>query len=293
VELLYVREYYLKANLSAARQAYGRQILAQAGPGSNTDLQPQGLFYGLLLTGMEENALLSRGLLWLKAAGVEKLYAALALLALALWAWSIKTRARGSQTPYFYSVFTMGLTVMGLEMVVLILFQLTLGFLYGQLGLLLAAFMAGMAGGSYLAGDRLARGAPAQAMALWSQGGLGLLMLILGAGLPWLLRQPYLREEGWGQLIFTAILVSTGLLSGAVFAAQGELCRQHGATLSQSAGRLYAVDLLGATLGTLGMSFLVIPCFGPAQALFLGAAWNASAVLLLLAVKPPPAGMMT
>jgi spermidine synthase len=293
VELLYVREYYLKANLSIARQAYGRQILAQAGPGSNTDLQPQGLFYGLLLTGMEENALLSRGLLWLKAAGVEKLYAALALLALALWAWSIKIRARGSQIPYFYSVFTMGLTVMGLEMVVLILFQLTLGFLYGQLGLLLAAFMAGMAGGSYLAGDRLARGAPAQAMALWSQGGLGLLMLILGVGLPWLLRQPYLREEGWSQLIFTAILISGGLLSGAVFAAQSELCRQHGATLSQSAGRLYAVDLLGATLGTLGMSFLVIPCFGPAQALFLGAAWNASAVLLLLAVKPPPVGMMT
>lgn len=177
----------------------------------------------------------------------------------------------------------MGLTVMGLEMVVLILFQLTLGFLYGQLGLLLAAFMAGLAGGSYLAGDRLARGAPAQTLALWSQGGLSLLMLILGLSLPWLLRWPYLRENGWGQLTFAAILISAGLLSGAVFAVQGELCQQQGAALSLSAGRLYAMDLLGATLGTLGMSFLVIPCFGPAQALFLGAAWNASAVLLLVA----------
>ncbi len=173
LELLYIREYYLKANLSAARQAYGSQILAQAGPDINTDLKPQGLFYGLLLTGTEENGLLSRGLLWLKQAGVGKLYAGLVLISLALWAWSFKAGARGQQTPYLYSVFTMGLTVMGLEMVVLILFQMTLGYLYGQLGLLLAAFMAGMAGGSYLTGGRLARGAPAQRIGLMQPGWSG------------------------------------------------------------------------------------------------------------------------
>ena len=115
-------------------------------------------------------------------------------------------------------------------------------------------------------------------------------MLALGLSLPWLLRLPYLREDGWGQLIFAVILISAGLLSGVVFAAQGELCQQHGAALSLTAGRLYAVDLLGATLGTLGVSFLVIPCFGPAQTLFLCAALNASAVFLLVGdtVAPCP-----
>jgi spermidine synthase len=198
-----------------------------------------------------------------------------------LWLWKFKAGARAHQTPFLYSVFTMGVTVMGLEMVVLILFQVTLGYLYGQLGLMLAAFMAGMAGGSYLAGVHLARGAPARALALISQGLLTLLMLSLGLSLSWLLRWPYIRENGWGQLIFALILVGAGLLSGIVFAAQGELCQDSGTALSLTAGRLYAVDLLGATLGTLGISFLVIPCFGPAQALFLGAAWNASAVFLL------------
>ena len=291
LDLLYVREYYLRANLSAPRRAYAGHILAQAGSEINTDLKPQGLFYGLLLTGAEENGLLSQGVLWLRQAGVGKLYATLALLVLALWAWSLTTRSRGRQTTCLYSVFTMGLTVMGLEMVVLILFQLTLGYLYGQLGLLLAAFMAGLAGGSYLTGGRLARGAPAHTMALGSQGGLTLLMFTLALSLPWLLGWPYLREDGWGQLIFAVILISAGLLSGAVFAAQGELCQHHGAALSLSAGRLYAVDLLGATLGTLGMSFLIIPCFGPAQALFLSAALNASAVFLLLVTRRavPPA----
>ncbi len=281
VELFYVREYYLRANLSSARRAYARQVLDQAGPEVNTDLRPQGLFFGLLLTGMEENGLLPRGLLWLKQLGVCRLYAALVLIALSLWGWSRGVGFLGQQAPYLYSVFVMGLTVMGLEMVVLILFQVTLGYLYGQLSLLLAAFMAGMAGGSYLAGVWLARGAPARRLAVSSQGGLALLMSALGLALPRLLGLPYLREDGWGQLIFAVILISAGLLSGAVFAAQGELCQQHGAALSLSAGRLYAVDLLGATLGTLGMSLLIIPCFGPDQALFLGAALNASAVLVL------------
>ena len=95
------------------------------------------------------------------------------LITLALWAWGFKAGARGQQTPYLYSVFTMGLTVMGMEMVVLILFQVTLGYLYGQLSLLLAAFMAGMAGGSYLTGSRLARGAqpkesPSSARVVWA-----------------------------------------------------------------------------------------------------------------------------
>ncbi len=251
------------------------------------------------------------------------MYISLMLITLALWAWSFIPKAKnfflhfslsprgervrvrgelngtsgndyeagfdGRQMTYLYSVFTMGLTVMGLEMVVLILFQTALGYLYGQLGLLLAGFMAGMAGGAYLTGSRLDRGVSARAarkVAVIGQGFLGLLMLILGLSLPWLLRWPYLQEDGWGQLIFTAILVSAGLLSGGIFALQADLSRHQGSALSLSAGRLYAVDLLGATLGTLGMSLFIIPCFGPAQALFLGAALNASAVFLLLSARP-------
>jgi spermidine synthase len=281
IDLLYVRDYFVKANLSPGHQAYAREILAKAGSDVNTDLLPKGLFYGLVLTGTESGSLLSRSLLWLKQEGIGKIYVCLVLLALALWALSSQAGPRGRQIPFLFSVFTMGLTVMGLEMVVLILFQTALGYLYGQLGLLLAGFMAGMGGGAYLAGSRLHRGTSAARLALVSQGGLGFLMFILGAGLPWLLRWHYSQAEGWGQLIFAAILISAGLLSGVVFAVQGELSQQHGTALVLSAGRLYAVDLLGATLGTLGMSLLIIPCFGPAHALFLGAAWNAAAILLL------------
>ena len=284
LDLLYVREYYLQANLAPARLALAQQLLHQPEAPVNTDERPWGLYYGLLLAGLEADSWLPRVLLGLRQTGVGNLYAALALLTLAIWLWSWRHRRRRGQLPFLYSVFTMGLGVMGLEMVVLILFQVTLGYLYGQLSLLLAAFMVGMAGGSYLAGVGLARGMAARWLAWGCQAGLAVLMGLLGFSLPGLLRLSWLREDVWGQMTFALILIAGGLLAGGVFAAQAEMSRQQGATLALSAGRLYAVDLLGATLGTLGVGFLLLPCFGPAQALFLGAAWQASALLVGLSI---------
>ncbi len=285
LDLLYVREYYLRANLSPARLAYAQQMLQVPEVIINTDGRPWGLYYGLLLAGLEADSWLPQVLRGLRQVGMGNLYAALVLLTVAIWLWSWRQRRRGGQLPYVYAVFTMGVGVMALEMVVLILFQVTLGYLYGQLSLLLAAFMVGMAGGAYLAGAGLARGTPARPLAWGCQAGLAVLLGALGTSLPWLLNLPWLREDGWGQLSFALILLLGGLLAGGVFAAQAEMSRQQGATLALSAGQLYAVDLLGATLGTLGVGFLLIPCFGPAQALIIGAAAQVSAVLVGVTIR--------
>ena len=81
----------------------------------------------------------------------------------------------------------MGLGTMALEILVLVLYQIRLGSLYQQLGLLIAAFMAGMAAGSAAVcrwtgrargGPRLLAGLQgglavlAAALALWLQGGI-------------------------------------------------------------------------------------------------------------------------
>jgi len=290
LDLLYVREYYFRANFSPDRLAFARQMLAVPGISSNTDGRPWGLYYGLLLAGLEADSYLPRVLRRLQQLGMGRLYVALALLTGAIWLWSWRQRYRGGQMPFIYSVFTMGVGVMALEMVVLILFQVTLGYLYGQLSLLLAAFMVGMAGGAYLAGAGLSRGIAARPLAWGCQAGLAAILGFLGVSLPWLLTLPWLRADGWGQLSFALILLAGGLLAGGVFAAQAEMSRQQGAALALSAGRLYAVDLLGATVGTLGIGFLLIPCFGPAQALLSGAAFQASAVLVGLTIRGPAPG---
>ena len=125
LDLLYIRDYYLKANFSPGRLAYAGNILAQAEFDLNTDLQPQGLFYGLVLTGTETGSVLSRGLLWLKESGMVNIYLGLIGLTVILAAVNYRSGRGAQQMLYLYCVLTMGLTVMGLEMVVLILFQTT------------------------------------------------------------------------------------------------------------------------------------------------------------------------
>ncbi|MGQ9921973.1 MAG: hypothetical protein ACUVRZ_11695, partial [Desulfobacca sp.] len=288
LDLLYVREYYLRANLTPARLAFAQQMLAMPEVNINTDAQPWSLYYSLLLTGLEADSWLPQVLMGLQQVGVGRLYIALGLLTGALGLWSWRARQRRGQVSCGYSVFSMGVGVMALEMVVLILFQVTLGYLYGQLSLLLAAFMVGMAAGASLTGAALGRGLAAWPLAWGCQAGLGVILAALGVALPSLLTLPWLREDGWGQLSFALLLLVGGLLAGGVFAAQAEMSRQQGAALALSAGRLYAVDLLGATVGTLGLGFLLIPCFGPAQALLCGAAVQASALLVGLTVRGAP-----
>ena len=50
-------------------------------------------------------------------------------------------------------------------------------------------------------------------------------------------------------------------------------------------GLLYGADLLGATLGTLGVSLLVLPVWGILPALYLVAVLHAGAGLLLLGTR--------
>ncbi len=282
LDLLYVREYYWRTALTPQRLAAAQQALSDPAVGRNRDDHPRGVFYGLMLAGLEADSFLPRLLPWLDRLWPGTVYLGLSGLTLVLL--FVRRHWPAGQTGPLYSVFAVGVAAMGLEMVVLILFQVTLGYVYGQLSLLLAAFMLGLAGGAAGAGAGLARGWRAQRLGSGCQIGLSVLLTALAAMLPRLLEVPWLRAEGWGQLSFASLLLAGGLLSGAVFAAQGDLLGRRGETAA-GAGRLYAVDLLGATVGTVGLSFLIIPCWGPAQALFLAAAWNASAAAVTLAAN--------
>ncbi len=285
LSLLYVREYYLRAQLSPGRLAQVQQLLRQPTKDINTDAQPLGLLYGLILAGQEAESFLPTILNWLRERGSSSLYLALALLTLGIWLGSGYRCLPSRRLPSFYSVFAMGAAMMGLEMVILIIFQLTLGYLYGQMSLLLAAFMAGLAGGSFLASHVFDQGLSPRRLGLTSQAGLAVFLAMLGLSLPWLLTAPWFQAEVWGQLGFILLLGVGGLLGGSIFAAQAEVSRQAGTASVQGAGWLYAIDLLGATVGTLGVGFLLIPCFGPGQALLFVAALQGSAWLVQVAAR--------
>ena len=79
-------------------------------------------------------------------------------------------------------------------------------------------------------------------------------------------------------------MVVAGFGGGGIFAASAALWRDVQPEARGPGGKLYAADLLGATLGTLGVSLLVLPVWGILPALWLVAVLHAGAgVMALLA----------
>lgn len=285
LQLFYVREYYLFHELSPARRAYWQQILAQTDAGVNTDLSPQCYYYDLTLSWAEESSMLKDLFLRLRALPFWIIPCGLGLLTLALWRLWQRPGAR-RRGPYLYNVLVMGLGTMAMELTIIILFQIQIGFLYGQIGMLLAAFMLGMAVGSGLTPRLFSTRGRAWHLALGFQAGLALLAALLALGLPTLARFPLLNWEGWAQGFLALLLGGVGLLGGGLFASQAELLRETGTRLAISAGLLYAVDLVGATIGTLGMSLVALPLWGLRQTLFFVALLHGSALVILAPGRP-------
>ncbi len=86
---------------------------------------------------------------------------------------------------------------------------------------------------------------------------------------------------GLGVALFMA-----GVAGGAIFSlAAGALTLAGPSSPGKKAGWLYAVDLLGATLGTLGVSFLIFPVWGIIPCLCLLAALHAGAAVMMLGTR--------
>lgn len=170
-----------------------------------------------------------------------------------------------------------GLLGMILETVLILHYQMRSGVLYQDLGLLLTAFMAGLALGA-LALDRLAAAARPVGEARTYQPGPGRTTggILLGGFVclallvVWLLRD----STGWEYLPLTALLLlASGFLVAGLFAYASLLHRPDQRWVISP---LYAADLLGGCFGSVVASLLLVPVLG-----LIGAALLVSALALV------------
>lgn len=144
-----------------------------------------------------------------------------------------------------------GFSGMGLQMVILITFQLSYGSLYGKLGVVIAFFLLGSAIGA-LAAARVKQHAGA-----WF-----FIFDLLVAGLALILASGIsTTTESLSVVVFLIANGVTGFLVGAQFPVAAALFARD-ETILKSAGSLYAFDLLGAALGAMVAGSLLIPWLG-------------------------------
>ncbi len=224
----YVNQYYLAGKLTPERIDYAIGSLKEKTE-LNQDFKPVSYYYHLMF--------------WLKQFDVS-LNAILAVIAVLFLVFLFKLK------PIPFSVFAAGFAGMSLEVVVLLAFQVLYGYVYGMVGIIVAAFMAGAAVGAYwmnIKRGRMVAGDFARLVFAVSIYSLLLPFFIFG----------FSRFVG-GFPVLTAVI---GFLVGALFPLAGEL---HGknSEITHTMGLLYGVDLLGACFGALLVSAILIPVVG-------------------------------
>lgn len=149
-----------------------------------------------------------------------------------------------------------GLAGMGLEVVLLVAFQIGYGYVYQQAALIVTGFMVGAAVGAAWAGR--AGGDPARRLFLLDAGLAGTALALVPT-LPLLAAADSSFVQSAAPVLYPLLTAACGFLVGAQFPPAARLIFGE---VEETAGRLFALDLLGACLGALVVSAFGLPLLG-------------------------------
>jgi len=293
LQTLYVREYFIPFRMMPDRMAQVRELL-QPLPATpvNRDFEPIAYYFDVVLWSRQFKLGYSR---WFQAAVhiafrriVEGALAV--LLGVAFLLASAPARARRARASAAYCMAATGFTLMALQIFLLLGFQSVYGYVYHQLAILIAMFMAGIALGSWLGIRRicsserssLALPSPFRVMAATQ-----FLLALSGPALILLVRLLSRISSGTAtliaaQFVFPALAVLGGMLGGYQFPIATEIYLGDSpkASVGTGVGVLYAIDLFGGCVGALLLSTYLIPVFGFSKTAWLSAAVNLAPALL-------------
>jgi spermidine synthase len=252
----------------------------------NRDLHPLGLFRGLSYW----NALFTPALVPVFAAvGQIRLWQlGIFIMASSLCLWAlIKIRGRASGLIFPVAVGATGFVGMATDLVIVLSFQSLYGLVYHWIGLLLTAFMAGVAAGGWLSNrsvsgkrrdTRTFIGLEAAIVLFWA------LMPLVLHGLQAAIDQ--LGVLGLSQAGLFALNAVAGFFVGAQFPVANRLWLTGRGTARGAAGALYASDLVGAFLGSILVSVLLVPVLGVVATCVLAVLLKLCTLLLCVSLAP-------
>jgi len=285
IHTLYVREYFIPFRMSPDRMVQVHEWLRPA-PDTpvNRDFAPIAYYFDVILWGAQfKNGYYG----WFRDAAHFRFsriigWSLICLLGMAVVLLRVPDGTHRTRAAAAYCMAATGFTLMALEIYLLLGFQAVYGYVYHQLAILIAMFMAGIALGSGLGLARIRADAHGRFMRL-----AAVAQFMLAFSIPALLFLIVLLSQASGttsawlvaQLAFPALAVLCGMLGGYQFPVATEIYLGEGKTRS-GLGALYAVDLLGGCVGALVLSGYLIPVFGFWKTAWLSAAVNLAPALL-------------
>lgn len=282
----YVNAQYIPYKLSADRLAYIDAVYKKAGR-INSDKKPIAYLFDIMLWSTHFNqtyqSIIAK-LLWIDIKH-------LLLIPLVLAAGGIMLSRQDLRAPVSVSIITTGFSEIVFQVIVILSFQTLYGYAYYRIGLIIAAFMFGLVAGSWQAKERLKVATSSQVAALYQKIQLGIAvypLILIGAYFLFEGHKPFFFMQHFFSLIYALLPFIAGLMGGMQYplairllsVAPGRTTR-----LSTLAGRLYAADIAGASMGAIVSAALLIPLVGiHGMAVFM-AALNLAVFVWLLFVR--------
>lgn len=245
--------------LPAHEEWLARALAAAPAVPPNTDLRPVGVLAGLAYW----NELFAPGLAPFFLGLARLPYGALAAAALAVGfalAFAARCQTLGREGIAMAALALTGFGGMAADLLVIFAFQALRGYLYAQIGALVASFMAGLALGSaamarWIGGGRLQAGRAFLLVEVALVGFWALLPLAF-----WALARPF--QPRWVEVLLPALLYGVNALAGFLVGLQFPAATGLLGPSSRVAGALYAADLAGAFLGALLTAAVLVPAVG-------------------------------
>lgn len=278
--------------LDPYNKRYVLEMLRESPPvATNDDLTPVAYYY--------EQA----GWMGYYAPGIEDFYVRLGRLQLrdlalpgavvlaALLLIGAHRRGRAGYVPL--AILVTGALGMALQLCLLFAFQSYYGYVYRLVGVIIGAFMVGLAGGAMLAAGATRRASQPR-LAAWALAGTQVLIALFALALPTILgalageRHIVALSPLTALLGFPLLTAVVGMGVGVQFplatatAAWGARNREAGAGQARTAAGLYAADLIGASVGAATMGAVLIPVLGIPQTCLAAAALSAGMAVLLV-----------
>ncbi|MCG6981038.1 MAG: hypothetical protein LJE88_06485 [Deltaproteobacteria bacterium] len=283
LQLLYVQDHYILWDLSPLQQETFAAMIDQATEtGVNSDLNLKAYAYNRLMMSSHYSQAMGKILTFFSK---RTIWIAIVFLFALVTVMSLRERfnSRLSRPPtirVLYGVAFFGLTGISLEILIVLAFQVFFGYLYYKIGLLLALFMVGLAGGSYTFSYFPKNGARKLKTLITFQIILACFCLALGFvfihfhNLPPVNYNNFLYKEA-----FSLLCLLAGFIGGTHFPLANRLLLEGQNRVGTVAGLIYGVDLLGSFLGCLLVGLVFIPGVGILQSLFMLAVLNLTAVV--------------
>lgn len=288
IETLYMREYYLPFRMTPERIAdLDTQLSAAPATRLNRDFSPIAYYFNVALWGAQFSPKYRDAFLSAAAVPFRTVVFCVGMIVLLLTI--IVGRARrpdSARRTAGFAVALAGLTLMAAEILLLLGFQAIYGYVFDELAALVAGYMAGMALGSWYAKRQVqqepASPSPNHAQRLLLvQLAVTLLPIALVAALFAVSRLQGFSLSLIAHAGFPVVAAICGLLGGYQFPIAMELFSAGGTRKNNAAGKLYGLDLLGASIGAVAISAYVLPVFGFMRGAELVALANVGPVLLL------------